>query len=422
MSDNGVDKRQLGKTRLDFLHEPKIGLFSDSPFDLQYILIPQSLPRSVSENFKEQFTQMIQGFTSHPYKIQTVLYNDIDASNLFKQVKAIKDALSEANVQRGYVLLILPKNTHEDLHNYLKRESWPKFQLQCAMATKILNFYEPISGEITPRYRVKEYLAGKYSSYLRNTALGMLIVNRKWLWALKDALNYDAYIGIDVLNNMAGVSFIYNNAQRCFFRDFPSQQKEKLLSKQIQKIIYDSLKEDIEKHGLSPKSVIVHRDGRTYPQEIKGFSTAIQKLKDENLLEKNASTGIVEIHKESAKKLRLVNLTDNGQLNNPTIGTPFIINQLEGIVCNTGWPFNLMGTVKPLHAVIAFGNLDISQVLEDIFSLSQLIWLAPDKCGRLPVTIRLANDFLEPIASESDEDEAIYGEDADEELKEEFEE
>jgi hypothetical protein len=61
--------------------------------------------------------------------------------------------------------------------------------------------------------------------------------------------------------------------------------------------------------------------------------------------------------------------------------------------------------------VIVEGNLDIEWVLEDIFALSQPCFTSPDKCTRLPVTIKLADDFLEPIASDADEDGARYGSD-----------
>jgi len=60
--------------------------------------------------------------------------------------------------------------------------------------------------------------------------------------------------------------------------------------------------------------------------------------------------------------------------------------------------------------VIAEGALDIAWVLEDLFALSQLIFAAPRGCARLPVTIKLDDDFLEPIAGEADEEAALYEE------------
>ena len=48
--------------------------------------------------------------------------------------------------------------------------------------------------------------------------------------------------------------------------------------------------------------------------------------------------------------------------------------------------------------------------LRGCLALSQLIWLAPDKCAREPLTIKLNDDFLAPIAGEYDEDRALYGE------------
>ena len=37
-------------------------------------------------------------------------------------------------------------------------------------------------------------------------------------------------------------------------------------------------------------------------------------------------------------------------LDNPTIGTWEVLSRAEGLVCTTGWPFNIPGTVEPLLA------------------------------------------------------------------------
>jgi argonaute-like protein implicated in RNA metabolism and viral defense len=105
---------------------------------------------------------------------------------------------------------------------------------------------------------------------------------------------------------------------------------------------------------------------------------------------------------------------------NPQLGSWFPVNDKEGIVCNTGKPFRFQGTVNPLHVVIVEGELVIDCVLEDIFALSQLIFSAPERCGRLPATIRLADDFLEPIASKVEIDEAMY-DDTEDKFEDDFE-
>jgi len=55
----------------------------------------------------------------------------------------------------------------------------------------------------------------------------------KWPWALASPLRYDVYVGIDVLNSMAGFTFVYNGGQQIFFHHYPSKQKERLGTNQI---------------------------------------------------------------------------------------------------------------------------------------------------------------------------------------------
>jgi len=48
--------------------------------------------------------------------------------------------------------------------------------------------------------------------------------------------------------------------------------------------------------------------------------------------------------------------------------------------------------------------------LEDVFRMSQLCWPVPDRCMRLPIDIKLCDDFLRSTAGQAEDDEAMYGE------------
>ena len=143
-------------------------------------------------------------------------------------------------------------------------------------------------------------------------------------------------------------------------------------------------------------------------------------MKHDGLIPEEAVVGIVDIRKTSSLRLRIVEERVEGTLVNPRIGAYYSSQSTsrEGFVCDTGWPFDLPGTAKPLHACMIEGNLNINWVLEDIFALSQLIFAAPDRCARLPLTIKLSDDFLEPIAAEVDEDKALYGDEEEPEEEE----
>jgi len=421
--DDGINYSSLGKERISLLFDKDAGPLVTTAFEAQHMIFPESLPREIQEDYMDRVKNVIQHLNSNPYSHRRVVYSNKNCKSLYKQFKAIKTALDNASVKQGYALLVLPEDAKPDLHNYVKRELWPDFQFQCAQAQKIKQYYKPQGNNGITKYIVAKEFEQKYKSYVKNTAFGILQVNRKWLWALKTPLKYDAYIGIDVLNGIAGFTFIYNNGKDCYFKDYRCTQIERLTQRQVRTILHERLKEDINHFKLTPKSIVIHRDGSTGLSEIDGVRDAFGALKKEGVLSSDIITGIVEIRKTRTYNIRLIENKEDGQYDNPSLGSYFIINSKEGIICNTGRPFLSQGTAKPLHAVIAEGNLDIKKVLEDIFSLSQLIWSAPEKCGRLPVTIRLADDLLEPIASKVELDEAIYESEWDEkeELKDDSE-
>ncbi len=66
----GVALFNLGKERLNALQNANIGIFSDFPFDPQYLLIPSTLPREVSDDFKDRIIQTLQKFSKFQYSPQ----------------------------------------------------------------------------------------------------------------------------------------------------------------------------------------------------------------------------------------------------------------------------------------------------------------------------------------------------------------
>jgi hypothetical protein len=398
---------QLGRRRLRLALDPHVGPLDADPFDAQYLLLPQSLPRPINEDFARRFVEAMQQVSGRPeYRVQRVLYDDRGATSLYRQVRAIQRAVAHSGVRRGYALLVLPERAARDLHNYIKRALWPDLQFQCAMASKIRGYYARHSGHAGVRPAPERL--GKLTSYVRHCAFGMLVVNRKWAWALAKPLHYDVYVGIDVLNRMAGFTFLYNQGQQIFFRDYPCKQKERLTTPQLREILVEHLRQDLQALGVRPRSLVIHRDGRTFTSELHGLHAAVQTLRGEGVLPADVLVGVVDIRKTTADHWRLLEGEELPAVHNPTVGSRFVVGPREGIVCTTGRPFRFPGTAKPLAAVIVEGGLDIERVLEDIFALSQLVFTAPDKCMRLPLTIKLAHDFLEPIAGEADEEAALY--------------
>lgn len=410
-----VPLEELGRRRLGLLLDSAAGALDATPFDAQYLLLPQSLPREIGEDFERRFVEAMRAVSGQAYAIKRVVYDDRQSTSLYQQVQAIQAAITENALHRGYALLVLPERAKGDLHNYIKRALWPNLQIQCAMARKICSHYVRVGSD--SGFQPALDRAKKLTSYMRNCALGMLVVNRKWPWALAEPLHYDVYIGIDVLNRMAGLTFVYGHGQHIVFKDYPSQQKERLSARQLRQILVERLREDLQAFGIRPTSLLIHRDGRTFASELRGIHLAVQELVAQRVLPPDLAVGVVDIRKTSTNHLRLVEGESLVALRNPTIGTWWSLGPRDGIICTTGRPFNFPGTANPLYAVVVEGDLSIEWVLEDILALSQLVFTAPDKCARLPLTIKLTDDFLEPIAGDADEEAALYDEETDEALE-----
>jgi hypothetical protein len=119
----------LGKSRLRLLQDPNAGPLVSNPFDRQWLLVPDGLPRSINDDFRQRFETAMHGVSGQAdYRVQVVVYNDKDARSLYQQVAAIRAAIAANKIDRGYALLVLPEQAKPDLHNYMKKTLWPNLQ------------------------------------------------------------------------------------------------------------------------------------------------------------------------------------------------------------------------------------------------------------------------------------------------------
>src|SRR5260370_12026257 len=96
----------------------------------------------------------------------------------------------------------------------------------------------------------------------------MMIVNRKWLWALATPLRYDVYIGIDVLNGMAGFTFIYKNGERMIFRNHRCKQRERLTSRQLREILVKHIRQHVRPLHIRPPNIPLPPATRSFTTEF----------------------------------------------------------------------------------------------------------------------------------------------------------
>jgi hypothetical protein len=406
--DGEISLRDLSRIRTSLLEDKSVGFAVLSELDDQFLIAPRSLGVPVINDLKSQIETMGTSLIRREYSLQLVRYNDEQQHTLRAQVEAIVGALNENEVNGGRGVLVLPPGSQPDLHNYIKKKLRDSVQFQCMAAEKIARFYgQNVHGGQGQHAHPRP--EGRFHSYLLNTVMGLMIVNRQWPWVLHKPTHYEAYIGLDVLDHTAAFSFFYDGGRVCAMRDQESSDKEKLSRRVVAKLVHDGLKQDFPDLDEPPHSLVLRRDGRLFESEWLGFQDAIQELIKENALPTDILIGAVEIPKHHSYGVRLVEHSSEG-LRNPTVGCWEKLSEGEGLVCTTGWPFNIPGTVEPLVVRIVRGNLDIIYVLEDTFGMSQLCWPVPGGCMRLPIDLKLCDEHLRAFAAQADEDSALFGE------------
>jgi hypothetical protein len=410
--DGGVALQDLPKIRASLLEDGRVGFAVLSEFDDQVLVAPRSLGPAIVNDLKTRVEGMVAGLTRKPYTLQLARYSNENKRTLREQVDTVVAALDENSINGARGILVLPPKSKPDLHNYIKKKLRNRVQFQCMSAEKLGGFYrmdERSNGNGGHGQVVRPMPEGRFRSYLLNTVMGLMIVNRQWAWVLNGGTHYDAYIALDVLDHTAAFTFFYEGGAVCAMRDQDSSHKEKLSRGLVGKLVYEGLKQDLPDLDKAPRSVVLRRDGRLFESEWLGFEDAIKKLVDEGGLPREIAIGAVEIPKHHSFGVRLVERTQHG-LENPRLGSWEKLSESEGIVCTTGWPFNIPGTAEPLVVRVVRGKLDVQHVLEDTFGSSQLCWPTPAGCMRLPIDLKLCDEHLRAFAAQADEDSALFDE------------
>jgi len=423
-----VGLNELGRGRLNALFTESIGPFTTQPLERQYFIMPASVADSYGPVFLDDLKRTVNLLYSVevPYDPVLITYDDNGPRNYVVQGRAILRAVDNEQRHPGYGIVMLHELEHkgrkreDHLASMVMRELRGRGIFVSVMHTDMCSRSYELPGnspEGTAYHRVKDYKQrGKLDGYLRNIAITkVLLTNEMWPFVLDTPLHADLTIGIDVKLHTACFSFVGRRGSdtRTVIRD--SGQKEKLSRDQVKTILLDACREEMQIGRPPIRSVVIHRDGRIYDQEIKGIEAAFQKLQQECIVSRDANLNFLEIPKTSPAPVRLFDVSKKGQggdfIQNPEIGSYWILSSRDAYLCSTGRAFPRRGTANPLHVKYVKGAMPFEHILEDLYSLTCLAWTRPDDCTRYPVTIKLADIRLREHAGEYDSDALAYGED-----------
>lgn len=417
----GLINQDLGKKRrLGILHN---GILGKEIFDPQYLFVPKDsedyeVIDAVFGGFERDFTKKVKGLADTYGGFTKVIQYEYNPSLSAKcQVDIIKDAALKNDVGEGCAIFVMPDRPYalkkrnlksnenlNKLHNCLKNGFFSsKLKFQCVSYSELERHYEGFMENDELIYKVVNNAYG-FDNYLFYLALEYLNLNLMFPYALAQNLNYDIYIGIDVHDRYAGFSFLYKNAGKIYlkFKEVPLKDKhsraEKLSTEQILEVVEPTLREHIKEFCPNPNGIVLLRDGNSHGGEEKAVLQIIEHFSSENILNKDTfKWAVIDLHKNSALPLRAsLSVNPERKYELPTIGTTKRLgrNLEEAFMFNTGFPFEIRGSVKPIHYTFVAGNGAFDKILEDLFSQTMLAFSAPDRPNSLPVIIKLLDFYL----------------------------
>lgn len=400
------------------------GPFKKSGLFQQYLVLPKTFQESFSSLFlqdlREQFKTVYSPSGEFDYSPSVVFYDDSVGSSVPVLGREIVNVLTQNAFYSGYGLIVIPRlrqsdeNTEDELANLLMRELRShEIYVSIIHTEQAQRAYVYSSASKKWTLTSDRRRASKFRSYLQNVVINkILLLNSQWPFVLGDALNADLTIGLDVKNNTAGFTFVMKDGRTIWTSMSDSMHKERLSQGQCSSMIYRELKEH-QPSGNLPRSIVLHRDGRSFDEEIRGIKDGLGRLASESLVARDFDLTVVEIHKSSMAHVRFFEpLAPPGAqvegTTNPNVGTNLVLMD-SAYLTTTGLPYTFQGTAKPINITRVEGTMPFDDVLDDVFRLSNLTWTRIDDCSRVPITIKMTDIRLREVAGDYNRDAFEFG-------------
>jgi hypothetical protein len=363
----------------------QVGPYFREDFPPIVLLYPTTIQRRAREEFIRAIEQELTICTATPsVKItkQAAYTPDPDGHDLLVKTSELKREYDD----HALFICVLSLGFEDYVHNRFKAECDDLFS-QCVKEENLV--------EVTIR-RAKR----------RNFALGAMMALGFKPWVLSAPLHADVYIGIDVLAEQVAYTFLYGQGGREIFRDRGHSGGDELIKPRLLRDKLISALTRIRSAGATINSIVVHRDGRWWPKETEALEEAVRFLQapERQILGPGVRYCAVEIRK-SHFPIRIMLLTFKNNrpvFQNPFPGCYLLLDDSRAVLTSTGKPSEWdeqRRTAGTILVQIAHnpGNLNIQDVTQDVFNLTQLNWSSPDIEINAPVTIRWADDLLRDL-------------------------
>lgn len=412
IKEMGSELFQYPRRRKEFTY--KYGLLNEDVYVPQYIFVPDTLEYAFINSLKFFFDNAMRQLDKNFPGFQLIQYSMKQKPYANHVCRDFQNMVTQKQLNGGCGLFILPElkgNGHfsQFLHKLVKKELFGTVNLKCISEKSLRKFMKPGMGKnLKPVYTVPDKLMRSFKSYQAYTLFEYLIVNKKWPFALADNLNYDLYIGLDAHEFYAGFVFFFKNGEKIVFdvertaKSVGTYRNEKVNSGVIKEKIVQVLTRHLRSGEDFPKSIVILRDGVSFGEEEKALVSAIAELRAKGSIDDSEiKLAVLDVAKSSAIPIRAAVPDQNKILVNAYCGTVVTTEQgKDAYIFNTGFPYQVPGSSNPIHVSMSWGDIDFNKALQDVFSLTQISFSAPDRPSSLPLPLKLIDTLIRDVAHE----------------------
>lgn len=358
------------------LMEPTIGTFEKKSIDIKYFIDPNIAKDKNKVNMVnkfcvelEQFSESIGVKLNRKQVGHNVKFNEINISNEDTFTYDLKKVISNFD---NTTIVILEEDNLDKYYNTIK---------------KTFGYNNNIATQCISVNTLNCNSKGKNSLFL-NILLGLYAKNNIQPWVLKNRLNSDCFIGLDVSRenkvNKAGVVQVIGCDGRVLKTKVisSSQSGEKIKTETLKEIVFEAVSSYESVYGRKPNHITFHRDGINR-EELDSLKVTTENLGiafDYIEVTKGINRRIATLYPQGKDGKEKAWETEMGKCYS---------KDNYAFICTTK-PFEGMGMAQPIRIKQVEGTLNMNQVVEDVYKLSFMHIGSINKI-RLPITTYYAD-------------------------------
>lgn len=346
-----------------------------------HIRMPDTIDETIAKQFAEDLIAYLCRWTNKKITFNLDLYQNVD------------DALARLRQEFGYGIVVFIFQDEDPATYFNVSYELKEWRVKRVTSESLVNHFRELS-------RNKR----NWHSFIAMNALDVLQQMDCVPWRLATPLHYDAQLAIDVGRDKRyfALSLLISRSElmQPSFRlntlvKIKPDAKHETINEVVLKDAILELFQQVKRNSFDPlQSILILRDGRQYGRELESVMSATRELIKDDLLKEDVRIATVDFHKRSVKRIRMWFRTQQGQTSNVREGTACIIGPKTVVLANTGVATLSQGTAALVMLVAHQANVNISDIVQDVHSATQLNWSNPRIAQRLPIELKRTDEEL----------------------------